>query len=78
MGQWNKSLREILVFIDALRDFTQNGGKLRIVTTSYMGATDLKVTARDLPETIQKITATFKNYWNSQDFEGYGIRQKFG
>ena len=30
------------LIMDALRDFTQRGGLLRVITTSYMGATEIK------------------------------------
>ena len=35
-----------------------------------------KVTRRDLPETIDKIAATFEYYWNDREFEYYEEEQK--
>lgn len=34
------------------------------------------MTRKDLPETIEKITATFESYWNSSEFEYYDEGQR--
>ncbi len=37
---------------------------------------NLKLTAQDQPEIMQKISATFDHYWASQDFQVYGEDQR--
>ena len=120
------------LLINDLSDFVTKGGQLRVITTSYMGATDVKavaelekllntevkvsydiartrlhakayifyrntgfnvayigssnisnvamtsgtewnvkITAQDLPESIEKVKGTFETYWNSPEYESY-------
>ena len=132
----------IRLIIEELREFFQKKGNLRIITTTYMGATDpksieelsklknqddespeikisydtkrtrlhaktyifhrntgfstayigssnlsnaaissglewnVKITEKDMDETMNKVKATFQSYWDSDDFELYSNEKK--
>src|SRR3546814_20730369 len=50
--------KAVVILREAFRDFTARGGRLRILTTTYMGATDAKAIRElaELPNTTVKVS----------------------
>ena len=59
-------------------------------STAYVGSSNLsnaaissglewnvKITAKDLPDAVNKINATFESYWNSEEFVSYSEGERF-
>ena len=37
---------------------------------------NMKITEQDMPSIMEKMTATFETYWNSDEFQEFHVEQK--